>query len=265
MDASSSPRAEVAGEVHSRRLTLGLSQHELARLLGVHVNTVSNWERGYTRPGPTMLEVLRLLAAAPLAAEDAPGLVAQAVTQLQSLVDIIASLKVAIDHPRAPLRATLARLTDPAITTTALGKQSAGTAAAMLDEAAAAADVAVAAALARLDAAEGVSSVRYAAGYRQEEIAALLHVTVRTWRRWESELVRPQPASVRKARLIAARLAAAAAAAAPGVSGALVRLDAAVVAAVADALASLASAHTGRVGPSPADRLPAWMAAVRQV
>ena len=270
MEGSSSPRAEVAGEVHRRRLDLGLSQHELARVLGVHVNTISNWERGYTQPGPVALVKLRLFAAhaardddfaATLAAAATPHPIEQAVTQLRSLIALIVQLEAAKDHPYPRLRATLARLADEVA---ALGKQSAGRQI-MLAEAAAAADDAVAAALARLNDAEGMSSIRPAAGYTQKELAALLHVTERTWRRWESELVRPGAAAVRQARLIATRLAADAEAASPGVSGALARLDAAVVTAVADALASLASAPTGRVGHSPTDRLPAWMAAVQRV
>lgn len=40
-----------AGAIRWRRKTLGLTQRELARQLGVTAGTVRNWELGHTRPG----------------------------------------------------------------------------------------------------------------------------------------------------------------------------------------------------------------------
>lgn len=242
----------VGDDIRRCRIALGLSQHELARVLGVHKNTVSNWERGATPPGMFSLVRLQLLAetaardpnfAATLAEAAAPSnRIEQGLAQLDFFTDIIVRLKATIDHPNPRLRATLKRLADEVA---ALGKEPAHWPD-LLAEAAAAAAAAVAAALARLDAAEGMSSIRPAAGYTQKELAALLDVEPRTWRRWELGQGRPRVSSVQDVKFIAARLAADAEAASPGVSRVLALLDAAVVAKVAAALPSDHMCRPGR-------------------
>ena len=45
-------------ELRRRREALGLSQAQLAALVGVHANTVARWERGEVRiPHPGMLDL----------------------------------------------------------------------------------------------------------------------------------------------------------------------------------------------------------------
>lgn len=258
MDANANA---VAGAVIKHRRAIGLSQRSLAALLGVHHNTISNWERGVTQPSPHQLAVLRYLSDVfPLPANVNPGGVDQAISEIHSLLDTQACLKTAKEYPAiGRLRRTLAGLADPArIVRTfhtiaeGFGEAGANLAARLLEESVPLADAAVAATQARLDAAEGCRSVRDAAGYTLTEIAELLQVTVQTWRRWEGEKVTPQAAKVRTAEHIAARLAAAADAADPGITGALTRLDAAVADKAAAVIASLAGRSPGRhMGSSP--------------
>lgn len=49
-----------ASEIKAIRLRLGLSQAGFAAGIGVHVMTVSRWERGWSKPTP---ETIRLLKA----------------------------------------------------------------------------------------------------------------------------------------------------------------------------------------------------------
>lgn len=237
----------VARAVITHRQATGLTQRELAAVMGVHPNTISNWERGVTQPSPDQAKVLTLLPPAFLMPASGPGEIAQARTKLLALFEIEGALVAANEDPAdARLRRTLDRLSDSAriasfIGTIAkgLGQPFTNRAARQLEEIATLADAAVAATQARLDAAEGLRSVRAAAGYRLTELAELLDVTVQTVQRWEKEEVTPQVVKVRKAELIAVRLAAAADAADPGIIGARTRLDAAVAAKAVAAVASL--------------------------
>jgi len=54
----------MASDLKELRARLGLSQEELAQLLGVHAMTVSKWERGKLRPGPHEKRLLKSFAAA---------------------------------------------------------------------------------------------------------------------------------------------------------------------------------------------------------
>lgn len=53
--------APSPGYITSLREALGLTQQELAQRLGVNKLTVSRWERGALRPGPTSLQAIRHL------------------------------------------------------------------------------------------------------------------------------------------------------------------------------------------------------------
>jgi len=53
-DASSSP-----GHIRTLREALGMTQQSLGRALGVDKLTVSRWERGEVKPGPTSIKRLR--------------------------------------------------------------------------------------------------------------------------------------------------------------------------------------------------------------
>jgi transcriptional regulator with XRE-family HTH domain len=57
-------------EIARIRADLGMTQEQLARLLGVHGLTVSRWERGKLRPNPHQEAILR---AAEEAARRRPG------------------------------------------------------------------------------------------------------------------------------------------------------------------------------------------------
>lgn len=237
----------VARAVIKHRQVTGLTQRKLAAVMGVHPNTISNWERGVTQPSPGQAKVLTLLPPAFLMPSSGPGEIAQARAALGSLFEIQASLVAANEDPAgARLRRTLDRLSDSARSAQFIGTIAKGVgpsvangAARRLEEIATLADAAVADTQARLGAAEGLRSVRAAAGYTLTELAKLLNVTVQTVQRWEKEEVTPQVVTVRKAELVAARLAAAADAADPGIIGARTRLDAAVAAKAVAAVASL--------------------------
>jgi transcriptional regulator with XRE-family HTH domain len=51
-----------SGYIASTRREAGLTQAQLALMLGVHVMTVSKWERGTSDPAPYNVQQLRLLA-----------------------------------------------------------------------------------------------------------------------------------------------------------------------------------------------------------
>ncbi len=51
--------AEIREDIRGLREALGLSQEELARLLGVSVRSVSRWECGGSEPHPLALRELR--------------------------------------------------------------------------------------------------------------------------------------------------------------------------------------------------------------
>jgi putative transcriptional regulator len=61
-----------AEEVRAIRRALGLSQARLAELLGTTLRTVNRWERGRNKPGPGILQLLRLLKAQQDARENPP-------------------------------------------------------------------------------------------------------------------------------------------------------------------------------------------------
>lgn len=49
----------VGARIHALRLTRGLSQEELADLVGVDQSTISHWESGHH--SPDVLQIMRLL------------------------------------------------------------------------------------------------------------------------------------------------------------------------------------------------------------
>jgi len=53
------PTVGVCDEVKELREALGLTQEELARLIGVSARTVSRWERGESEPTPLALRGIR--------------------------------------------------------------------------------------------------------------------------------------------------------------------------------------------------------------
>lgn len=65
-------------EVFLTRVELQLTQAQLAAVLGVHVLTVSKWERGALAPTPRQLHLLRLFRVAPRKAAGVVGRVAAA-------------------------------------------------------------------------------------------------------------------------------------------------------------------------------------------
>lgn len=53
---------KVANEIRRYRLQLGVTQREVARLLGVRISTFSSWERGMTCPSvPMIFKLAKLL------------------------------------------------------------------------------------------------------------------------------------------------------------------------------------------------------------
>ncbi len=50
-----------AGQIRAFRKRLGLTQEQLAKLLGVHTLTVSRWERGQVTPDGATAQLLDLL------------------------------------------------------------------------------------------------------------------------------------------------------------------------------------------------------------
>jgi len=60
-------RSDRGGEVAAARRHLGLSQAELAQVIGVQAVTVGRWESGRGAPGPWYRAVLRRMAGAPQA------------------------------------------------------------------------------------------------------------------------------------------------------------------------------------------------------
>ena len=50
-------------QIKSLRLRLGMRQIDLAQTLGVHVLTVSRWERGAVQPPAPMVKLLKMVAA----------------------------------------------------------------------------------------------------------------------------------------------------------------------------------------------------------
>ena len=145
-----------------------------------------------TQPSSLQAKVLTLLPPAFLLPLSGPGEIAQARAKLLALFEIEGALVAANEDPAdARLRRTLDRLSDSArialFTGTiakGLGPSLANSAARQLEKIATLADAAVAATQARLDAAEGLRSVRAAAGYTLTELAELLDVTVQTVQRW---------------------------------------------------------------------------------
>ena len=244
----------AAGKVLRLRLALGATQRELAGLLGVHETTVSRWERGEARPDLAFLtlavnhvtaggDLAAIRAALAAAGED--SLVERAVAAWRLVARLVARLEAAAAADDSPLiRSTLARL-DGGVAAAAESLGQFGATSDALDRlnAPGVAAAIVAARLARLDAAagDGLRRQRLAAGYSQADMAALLDVTVQTWRRWERGKGRPGPATLRRVQLIATRRAAAASAD----GSALARLDAAVVAAAAESLGRLDAADGG--------------------
>jgi putative transcriptional regulator len=57
-----------AGDVRAMRRCAGVSQAQFARLIGVPVRTVQNWEQGRTRPAGPARALLKIVAADPKAA-----------------------------------------------------------------------------------------------------------------------------------------------------------------------------------------------------
>lgn len=55
-----------ATTIRAIRESMALSQADLAERLGVHRQTVSQWERGVNRPPPYLLDLLRQMAQNPL-------------------------------------------------------------------------------------------------------------------------------------------------------------------------------------------------------
>jgi DNA-binding transcriptional regulator YiaG len=64
-DANHSPRREqgsLAAEIRQARKRAGMSQVELAELLGIRQSSVSQWERGATEPSTqNLLDLMRRL------------------------------------------------------------------------------------------------------------------------------------------------------------------------------------------------------------
>ena len=211
--------------------------------------TVSRWERGEARPDLVFLtlavnhvtaggDLAAIRAALAAAGED--SLVERAVAAWRLVARLVARLEAAAAADDSPLiRSTLARL-DGGVAAAAEALGQFGVTSDALDRLDA---PGVAARLARLEAAagDGLRRQRAAAGYSQADMAALLDVTVQTWRRWERGNGRPGPATLRRVQLIATRRAAAASAD----GSALARLDAAVVAAAAESLGRLDAADGG--------------------
>ena len=56
-----SRKAWTAIEVHSLRLSMGLTQEQFAHKLGVTVVTVNRWERGVSRPRGLSIGALNIL------------------------------------------------------------------------------------------------------------------------------------------------------------------------------------------------------------
>ena len=54
------PMDVLAVKLKRYRASKGCSQEQLARALGVSLNTVQRWESGKTRPSPLAIEKLRL-------------------------------------------------------------------------------------------------------------------------------------------------------------------------------------------------------------
>ena len=52
---------EIADKIRHCRVSQGLTQEQLARNIGVSLNTVQRWESGKTRPSPLAMEKLQEL------------------------------------------------------------------------------------------------------------------------------------------------------------------------------------------------------------
>ena len=61
-----------ASEINAARTALGVNQFQLGHLIGVHGQSVSNWERGIGAPAPWTCALLRALASSPSAASVYP-------------------------------------------------------------------------------------------------------------------------------------------------------------------------------------------------
>lgn len=87
----------TAAEVQVVRTRLGLSQVQLAQLLGVHPLTVSKWERGLLGPTPHQAALLQSFAQASEAKEQVGREAAQLLLTAGVAVALFALLSAAFD------------------------------------------------------------------------------------------------------------------------------------------------------------------------
>ena len=59
-------RPRTIGEkLKKKRLDMGLFQKDIAEIIGLDVNTITNWEKGRTRPGERfIMDIERFIASA---------------------------------------------------------------------------------------------------------------------------------------------------------------------------------------------------------
>ncbi len=90
-------------EVVAIRVSLNMTQSQLAQLLGVHSLTVSKWERGLLRPTPHQEALLRAAASAAQRAPDVGAVVVAALVGAGVGVALFHLLRAAFE-PAEPSR-----------------------------------------------------------------------------------------------------------------------------------------------------------------
>jgi putative transcriptional regulator len=90
----------TASQIAELRQKLGLSQVQLAQLLGVHPLTVSKWERGLLAPTPHQAALLESFGEARKSNRDIGNEVATLLLTAGVVVALFALLEAAVGRPK---------------------------------------------------------------------------------------------------------------------------------------------------------------------